>query len=310
MEAWQAHFQALVMDLAAAVDDGRQEQFAAKVGWARDAFAARGMETELLRAGLTELGAVLEESLPGNAWAPLPEFFEAAGRELERDPAIDEARDAMDDPTGELAKAYLAAVRGGEGKRAIDGVLAAIGEGRLSIPDALDGVLMRALREIGRLWHTGVVGVAEEHFATQITGRLLEQIVLAAPTPDPYGRTVMLTMVEGDAHDLGLRIVAAFFELDGWRTICLGANTPSADLLLSAQQFDADLVVIGATLNTHRDGVARAIEMLGKSRPDQKILVGGQGFSGLEQRAQEIGAHGCVLLARDAPRLGREIVEG
>ena len=30
---------------------------------------------------------------------------------------------------------------------------------------------------------------------------------------------------EGDAHDLGLRIVSALFELDGWRTLCLGANT-------------------------------------------------------------------------------------
>jgi len=307
-EAWRTHFQTLVLELAAAVDDDQPEQFVARVAWARDAFIARGQEASFLRTGLDGLRRVLEEALPGDAWASLPEFFRAADRELERSAAIDGGSGGPEPRFGKHAEAYLAAVRKGDGQGAIDGVVSAIRDGQLSIPDTLDQVLTPALREVGRLWHLGEMNVAQEHFASQATGRLLEQLLLRVPRPASHDGTVVLAMAEGDAHDLGLRIVAAFFELDGWRTICLGANTPSDDLPLSADEFDADLVVIGATLNTHREAVGRAIELLRESRPDQKVLVGGSAFSGLEARAQEIGASGSVLHARDAPVLGRKLV--
>ncbi len=307
--AWKQHLLTLLLELAAAVDDGEREQFAARVRWAREAFAARGQETQLLRSGLKELGAVLEEHLPDEAWAPLPEFFQAATRELERESVVGEPPDAMDDAVGEITAAYLSDVLAGESKRAIDGVVRAIRENRLSIPDALDGVLTRALRETGRKWHTGEVNVADEHFTTHASGRLLEQILLAAPAPRPNDLTVVLAMAEEDAHDFGLRILAAFFELDGWRTIFLGANTPSVDLSLAAQKFHADLVVIGATLNTHRAGVARAVQTLRSFREDQRILVGGPGFDGFEGPTPQVGADACVTGAKDALRLGRELVE-
>lgn len=307
-EAWQAQFRTLVLDLAAAVEDGGREELAAKVGWTRDAFAARNLQIELLRTGVEELGKVLEESLPSEAWAPLPEFFAAARRELEREQEPDEAS-APGGPLDELAGAYLAILGEGDGARAIALVVDAVRDGRVSIPDALDGVLTLAMREIGRLWHTAEWNVAEEHFGTYTTIRLLERIVALAPEPVPAGRTVVLTMVEGDAHDLGLRIVAAFFEIEGWRTICLGANTPAVDLALAARKYGADLVVLGATLNTQRDAVARTVRMLRDALPDVAILVGGHAFSGLEGRAAEIGADGCSLLPRETVRMGRELVD-
>lgn len=309
-DAWQAHFRELVLELAAAVADGSREQFAAKVGWARDAFIARGQQSEILSAGLEDLSVVLEESLPSEAWQPLPAFFEAARQELERPSAPAEQVSSPDDPLDELAGAYLTVVREGDARRAMDVVTAAIRENRLSVPDALDGVLTRALREIGNLWHANELNIAEEHFASQTTGRLLEQLLLLAPDPTPLDRTVLLTMVEGDAHDLGLRIVAGLFELDGWRTICLGANTPASDLALAAETFEADLVVVGATLNTQRDAAAQAIRVLKGSRPEQKVIVGGPAFAALEGRPGEIGkigASGCAVASREAVRLGREL---
>ncbi|MFT7669797.1 MAG: methanogenic corrinoid protein MtbC1 [Planctomycetota bacterium] len=304
-DAWRAQFQDLVLELASAVADGSQGQFASKVGWVRDALMSRGLQIDFLRSGLEELGAVLEESLPDNTWPPLSGFMAAASQELDRTSSPDDVRGADHEPLGEIASAYLAHILEGDGAGAIDLVVSAIQDNQLSVPDALEEVLTPVLREVGHLWHEGVLNVAEEHFASQTAGRNLELIVQMAPKPPAFGRTVVLTMVEGDAHDIGLRIVAAFFELDGWRTICLGANTPAIDLALSAQSFDADLVVIGATLNTQRADVVRALEVLKKARPDQKILIGGNAFSELEGRADEFGASVCALVPRDAVRLGR-----
>jgi methanogenic corrinoid protein MtbC1 len=308
-DAWQASFRSLVLELAAAVDDGGRKQFAERVAWTRDSFTARNLETEPLRVGLEELSAVLEESLPAAAWTPLPVFFEAAARELDQEQTARKVASLGVGPLDELVIGYLASLRAANGSEAVALVVDAIRAGRVSIDDALSGVLTPAMRAIGQLWLEGAISIAEEHFASQTTSRLLEQIVLLAPTKSANGRTVLLTMVEGDAHELGLRIVAAFFEIDGWRAICLGANIPSGDLPSAAKDFDADLIVLGATLNIHRDAVARATELLKRARPDLPVLVGGPAFAGLEERAKEIGANGCALAPGEALRIGRELVQ-
>lgn len=305
--AWQAHFKSLVEELAAAADDGGVAAFAAQVQWTREAFAVRGLATEILSVGLEELETVLEESLPAAAWKPLPAFFEAARTELLRD---GQSPQQDDGGFGDgIIEAYLAKLLEGDALAAIATVTGAVDDGSLSVPEALEGILTTALREIGRRWHTDQVNVAQEHFATQVSGRLLERLILMAPASPPNGHTVMLTMIEGDAHDLGLRIVAALFELDGWRTICLGANMPSPDLAPAIEDFGVELLLLGATLNTQRDTLSRAIETLRAARPGIKIIAGGSAFAGCEHRAVEIGADGCALLARRAVELGRELLE-
>ena len=309
-ELWLRHLEGLVLELAAAVDDGGKEHFAAKVAWAREAFETRGLDAGRLRSGIDELRAVLEESLDDEAAKPLKDYFEAARQELERS---QQARPADEPPAPgsleELALAYLADIRDGDASSAIRRVVGAIEDGRAEVPEVLNVAIPRALEEIGRLWHSGALNVAEEHFASLTTGRLIERVVLAAPQPEPLGRKVILTMAEGDAHDLGIRLVAALFELDGWHTICLGANTPAADFVIATRNFDADLAVIGATLNTQREAVARTIAALRQVRPGQRILVGGSAFHDLERRAQELGANACVRDSREAVRAGRALLE-
>jgi len=304
-DMWQAHFQSSVLELAAAVDDGGEAQFARRIGWFSKAFTSRGMASDALRVGLDELHAVLEESMPTDSWAPLPRFFEAASAELAH-PSADVR--AGTEEQAELTAAYLAQIRAGDSAKAIELVVDALRTDRLIPEEALVSVVSNASRQIGELWHSAEINVAEEHFATMTTGRLLEQLLLLSPKPTANGRSVMLTMVEGDAHDLGLRVVAALFELNGWRTICLGANTPAADLAAMTQSYQPDLLVIGATLNTQREAVGATIEVVKACRSEQLVLVGGPAFSSLEGRGQELGADECALDPRDALRRGNELL--
>ncbi len=306
--AWKAQLTNLVLELAAEVRDGTPNSFATRVGWTRDAFAARGRACDTLREALQHLGNVLQDSLPEGGWAPIPEYFKAATSELDRAPESGDSNEANETPHTKLALEYLSVLEQGDGNQARELVLNAIKSGELSLHDALGRVLILALREVGRKWHANEINVAQEHFASTTTGRLIEQISLLAPSTSQVGKTVVLTMVEGDAHDLGLRIVAAFFELDGWRTLCLGANIPREDLALAAEEFGADLVVIGATLNTHRESVEGTVKALKAARPGSPIVVGGSAFVGIEHRATEFGADGCSLNPRHAVSLGRELV--
>jgi methanogenic corrinoid protein MtbC1 len=108
---------------------------------------------------------------------------------------------------------------------------------------------------------------------------VLERVLALAPAATPNGRTVIVTSVTGDAHSFGAEMIAAYFELDGWRSICLGADMPIDDLVSIAIRFDAHLVAIGATLDTQRASVARTIATLRAARPAQRVLVGGAAFA-------------------------------
>ena len=307
---WHAHYETLILELAAALDDGNEEQFADKVEWTREALTARGLASDVLKTALQELCVVLEDSLPSQAWTPLVPFFDAASKRLDQQTASSVGDLDGTDELDVLARDFLSTLEGGHSTKAVALVVDAVRKDKLSIKDALVGVLPRALEYIGRQWHLGAATVAEEHFATQTAGRLLEQIMLMAPEPVANGHTAIMAMVEGDNHDIGVRIVAAFFELDGWKTICLGANAPANDLANITQHFEADLLLIGATLNTQREAVRRCIKTVREVCPNQVIIVGGAAFANLEGCAEDLGANAQALNPEHALRLGREIVAG
>lgn len=305
-DAWREHFRTLVLELAAAVDDGSSDQFARQVEWTRAAFVERGLETEALQVGLAAVGEVLEEELPPQALDPIPSFLRAAQLEIEASPRASEPEDS---PYASLVEGFLDDLRGWDAAAGTHRVLDTIARGGLTVADALEEVLPAILREVGRRWHTAAVNVAGEHFTTQTVGRLIGRLVELGPPLEREAPKVLLSMIAGDAHELGLRIVAALFELDGWRTVCLGANTPIEDLTQCAQEFDPDLVALGATLNTQRAVVARAIERLRAERPGQAVLVGGSAFAGLSETAGEVGADAHATSPRDAVRRARALLE-
>lgn len=307
-EAWRAHLRSRLDELAAAVEDEAPELFAAHVAWSRDAFAAREVPAAALDAALVRLREVLEESLPNSAWAPLPAYFQRAREEFTRPSAPQSSELPGKNPHGPLALDYVSALVAGDERKAVALVLDALGAGRLSVRDALVAVLVPAQRELGRLWHQGGMGVAEEHFGSIVTRRVMARVLTQAPGVESNGRTVVVASVARDAHDLGVHVVSAFFELDGWRTICLGADTPIEDMVQLVVRFDADLVALGATLGGQRESAARTIEALRAARPGQRVLVGGAAFAGGAALWRRIGADAYASSAGEAVERGRQLV--
>jgi len=306
-DAWRGHFQSLLLELSAAVEVDQPDDFARQVAWLRSAFEARGNAGDVVAAGLEAVAGVLEESLPPEAWQELPDFLQAAREALAR-PMPTSSGDETDARYDAIVDAYLEAVRSGRAREAIEPIVAEVRSGRLTIEDALDGVLTHALHRVGQRWHAGELGVAEEHFSSLILGRVIEQLVLLGAPDTKRGLTVVLSMVAGDAHDLGLRIVSALFELDGWTTVCLGSNMPHADLATWVSELAPDLLVVGATLSTQRTEVTRAVECVRALRPQQVVLVGGPAFARPGHGADRWGGDAIATTPREAVRVGRELV--
>lgn len=307
-EAWRLHLRTQIGALAAAVEDGAPDRFASHARWSRDALAARDMPVAALSAANACLRDVLRESLPEGAWARLAVYLDGAGDEIARpqSPSVSDLPGAS--AHGQRALDYVNALVAGDEQRAVALILDALDAGQLSIKEVLAEVLVPAQRELGRLWHQGIINIADEHFGSLVTEKVLARAIARAPSRAPNGRTVVVAAVAKDAHDLGVKVVAAFFELDGWRSICLGSNTPIEDLVQFTVRYDANLVALGATLETQREMAKRTLEALRLARPGQRVLVGGAAFAGDPELWRRIGADGYADSADSAVDIARQLL--
>lgn len=304
---WKSHLTQRVLEVAAALEAGEPELFVARVDWARKAFGAREVPEDDLRAGLECLRDVLREELPENArddaGAVIDRGLAAFARPAPDDAGLDPTR-----PNERLALEYLMAVLEGDGRRAAEVVVGAV-DGGLAIEEAYLDVLLAAQREVGRMWQDDEASVAEEHFVTTTTQRVMSILSQRATPAAPNGKTVVAAAVAGNRHDVGIRAVADFFEMAGWRAVSLGADVPAADVAAAVQFFDADLVVLSATLATQLKALREAIESVrAVSDGKAKVLVGGLAFADAEDLWRLFGVNGHAATADAAVELGARLL--
>ena len=102
------------------------------------------------------------------------------------------------------------------------------------------------LHELGERWAHAEASVAQEHFASALLrGRLL---ALARDWGRGRGPHALLACVPGDQHDLGLICFGLALRAHGWRITYLGADTPLATLIETADLLQPALVVVSAAL--------------------------------------------------------------
>jgi methanogenic corrinoid protein MtbC1 len=153
-------------------------------------------------------------------------------------------------------------------------------------------VLAPAMYEVGRLWESAQVSVAQEHLATQITQSVIAALALHLSGGEPVGagRVAIVAASPGEMHALGSRMVADFLEAQGWNVLHLGANVSGPDLVALAKQRQATVVCLSTALAGHLMSVTRTCRLLRRLRPTPYIVVGGRAYGGDGARAEAVGA--------------------
>jgi len=305
--SWKTYYVQRLMELAAAVRVGAPAAFAARAVWQHKAFAARALDTADVAASLARLRSVLIEELPAEAGALCASYVDRASAALLMGIAPDSSELDPSDPSGALALKYLAACLEGDPRRAIALIVDAF-----KTTDSLEriylDVIFPALREIGRMWHGAEATIAEERVVTETTRRLMCLLTSARARSADVGRTVVAAAVAGNAHDIGVRAVADFFEVAGWRSLCLGPDVPPAEIATAVQYFGADLVVLATTLTTQLRSLEQTIAAIRSGGGESvKILVGGSALTEAPELWRQLGADGYAAAA-DAVRAGSELV--
>jgi len=288
---WKEHMAGRLSDLASAICMNAPSIFGLQVAWTRQAFVARGVPTQDLSASLEVLEAVLIRELPEPDLIVAKACFAAARDALATGDDLPPASLSVGTSEGRLAAEYLVAILEGDRRKASQLVIDAV-RGGMPVRTAYLQVLLPVQREVGRMWHINELSVAEEHFATSTTRAVMAQLMAIATVAPANHRVILLAAVEGNTHDLGVRAVADFFEMAGWRVIELGANVPAADLVRAVIDYSVDIVAISAAMpsqiGTIEESVAMLQARLGDSCPP--VIVGGTAFCSCEEVWHKVGA--------------------
>ena len=308
---WVGHVTSQMRFLAQAIAVRRPKLFTDSVQWTRAAFQARGVHDSDLVSSLRCMREVIEAELPEEVAGIASKYIGQAIERIEAAPPAEAKPTVVEGPHRRLALQYLEAVLGGRREDAEKVILTAVDRG-LAIGDVYQHVLEPAQIELGRMWHAGEITVADEHFASAITQAIMSILRSRFPERERNGRLVVAAAVGGELHEIGVRMVADFFEMDGWDVIYLGANTPSTDIVSVIRERQADVLVVSASTLLHVGTVGELIEQVRAEERCAKtnVLVGGPPFRSVPDLWLELGADGSAMSAPEAVKLGNSLVGG
>jgi methanogenic corrinoid protein MtbC1 len=297
---WRAEVRVRLQHLAEAIAADRPGLFVQNALWSRAAFIAREVDCGDLRRSLSCMRETLDGELPPEVKARALPMIDTAIAELDR---------CCDQPSSEIcpqksnasvARLYLLHLLQRNQQDAANLVFEAGREGK-SLAEIYETVITPALAEIGRMWHLQEASIADEHYCTAATQMIMAQLRARMPRKPPNGRSVLAASVGGDLHEVGIRMVADLFEMEGWQAEYLGANMPTSAILEAISHNEHgdgraafDLIALSANTTLSVRAIADLVAAL---RADPvagavPILVGGGPFRLVADLWHVVGADG------------------
>jgi MerR family transcriptional regulator, light-induced transcriptional regulator len=167
---------------------------------------------------------------------------------------------------------------------AIAAALDAVADERIDVADLYTQVLGVYLARIGSRWQHGTERVWQEHFASHVVRTIIEAlsptVTRLAAEAAARGQTVLLACPPDEQHDLGLRMLADRFDLAGYRTVFLGADTPVDEIVTAASAVGADVVVMTVSTVFERVELRLLVDTMTERLPGVSVRLGGPAFAG------------------------------
>jgi MerR family transcriptional regulator, light-induced transcriptional regulator len=174
-----------------------------------------------------------------------------------------------------------------------------LGADELGMPlERLFGDVLRpVLYEVGARWARGDLPVGQEKEVSELARDLIAELSRRHADPAPRGPIAVAAAVEGERHDLGLRMVAGLLRARGWRVHFLGADVAPGFLLEAVRLRAPAVVLLSATTEERLPAAAEAVAALRAApHPVPVVVVGGQAVAA---HAAQLHAWGAVPANED-----------
>lgn len=192
-----------------------------------------------------------------------------------------------------LCREYLQEILAGKRKSALELIMDAY-HGGYPIPGIYMDIFQEALYEIGRLWESNRISVADEHLATAITQFVMSNLYQHLEISDERRGKFVVTGVQGELHQVGANMVADVLDADGWDTVFLGTNVPEEEIIKTLRQHRAHLFGISSTMLFNLPKVIGLVEAVRAEYGNSvHIMLGGSAFKTLEALPSEL--EGCTI---------------
>jgi len=172
---------------------------------------------------------------------------------------------------------YLEALLGGN-RRECHSIVKNLLKTDIDVKDLYVHLFQRALYKVGELWESNKISVATEHVATAITEGVLSLVYPKIFDAEHSGKSAIIACVPNEYHQIGAKMVADTFELNGWDGHFVGADTPIDDLMDKIEEIKPDVLGISLSIYFNMPQLENMITQVRSDFTDIPIWVGGQAF--------------------------------
>jgi len=175
---------------------------------------------------------------------------------------------------------------------------------------AIDQGFAKGIQVVGGLFGEGeiflpelIMGAEAMSAATDILGEAIKKSGGKAK----YLAKGIAGTVQGDIHEIGIRLVTTLLIADGFDITFLGADIPSSLFVEKAKELKPDFILLSALLTTTMPNQKEVIDSLKEAgiRENVKVIVGGAPVS--QDWAKQIGADGYGENAGAAVEVARKL---
>lgn len=147
-----------------------------------------------------------------------------------------------------------------------------------SVEDIYLHLFQGSLYKVGDYWERNLISVATEHLATAITENLMIMVQPRLFSTERNGKRAVIACVANEFHQVGAKMIADIFEMNGWDGYFLGSNTPVDSLVDFIGNNNPDVVGLSLSIYFNIGELIKTLEKIREAFPDIPVLVGGQAF--------------------------------
>jgi methanogenic corrinoid protein MtbC1 len=284
--------------------------FKSYLHWAAGVLNARNIPIRDLENNLRFMESACLRLLPDSSFKVVSSIIRPGIEALKNIDPLPETYLVSSNPFQSQAREYLSLVLNADRQKARAVIYGLLKTG-CSIKEIYQHIFQNTQYEIGLLWQTNRISVAHEHYCTAVTQAIIAGLYDEVFWTVKETKKMIGCAVSGELHEMGIRMLTDFFELEGWDTYYLGANMPDANLIMAACEQNADLLAISVTTPFNLGKAELLIRKIrSNSQLDKlKILVGGYAFNTTPHLWKQIGADGSAENARQAVEMAETLIK-